>query len=274
MDYLIQLADILRSYGPVFVGGDMNSHEGDGPVAAATRMSAAGFQYTKDSGVIYNFYAAPVAATKTWQMSAAAVHSDHPALFTRMAMNRAGPSTPSTSRPEGCPPCPTTITSVSMSPPTTTGPGTMGKANAVAESAHRAGFRGEDLVTAVAIAGVESAWNQRARNGSHFGLWQISTSHRGKVPGWNDPDDIYDPRLNAQYAFALFSARPGAGRPSSPTGSPSKRPTTASTSTWPAKRLPPRAETTPRTWPTPAAPPRRSRSPPNSQPSSGPASTP
>ena len=215
MDYLIQLADILQSYGPVFVGGDMNSHQGDGHAAAATRMTAAGFGHTKDSGVIYNFYAAPVAVTKTWEISAAAVHSDHPALFTQMAMNGAGPSTTSTSRPKGCPPCPTTVTNVSTLLPTATDPGSVSDANPDAEvaaaAAHQAGFRGEDLVTAVAIARVESTWNPRARNGNHFGLWQIAKTHQGKVPGWNQPDDIYDPLLNAQYAFALYSARPGAG---------------------------------------------------------------
>jgi len=210
MDYLIQLADILRSYGPVFVGGDMNSHLGDGHAAAATRMTAAGFQHSKDSGVIYNFYAAPVAVTKTWQMSAAAVHSDHPALFTRMAMNGAGPSATSSSRPEGCPPCPTTVTNGAMLLLNATGPGSVSDAGVAAAAAHQAGFRGEDLVTAVAIARVESTWNPRARNGTHFGLWQIAKTHQGKVPGWNEPDDIYDPLLNAQYAFALYSARPGA----------------------------------------------------------------
>ena len=215
MDYLIQLADILRAYGPVFVGGDMNSHQGDGHGAAATRMSAAGFGHTKDSGVIYNFYAAPVAVTKTWEISAAAVHSDHPALYTQMAMNGAGPSATSTIRPQGCPPCPTAVTNVSMLLPTVTGPASVDDAHADAEvaaaAAHQAGFRGDDLVTAVAIAGVESGWNPSARNAGHFGLWQIAKSHQGKVPGWDEPDDIYDPLLNAQYAFALYSVRPGAG---------------------------------------------------------------
>ncbi|EON22181.1 hypothetical protein CF8_3948 [Nocardioides sp. CF8] len=210
MDYLIQLSDILRPYGPVFVGGDMNSHQGDGHAAAATRMAAAGFGHTKDSGVIYNFYAAPVAVAKTWEIASAAVHSDHPALFTRMAMNGAAPSAPSSSRPEGCPPCPTTVTNVSMLLPNATGPGSVSDAGVAAAAAHQAGFRGEDLVTAVAIARVESTWNPRARNGTHFGLWQIAKSHKGKVPGWNQPGDIYDPLLNAQYAFALYSARPGA----------------------------------------------------------------
>ena len=59
-------------------------------------MAAAGFANTKDTGVIYNFYAAPVTVVKTWQISAGAVHSDHPALFTRMSMNGAGPSSGST----------------------------------------------------------------------------------------------------------------------------------------------------------------------------------
>ena len=79
MDYLIDLVDVLAPYGPVLVGGDMNSHPNDGPNAAAPRMAAAGYRYTKDSGVIYNFYAAPVKVTKTWEISTAAVHSDHPA---------------------------------------------------------------------------------------------------------------------------------------------------------------------------------------------------
>ena len=207
MDYLIQLADILRSYGPVFVGGDMNSHQGDGHAAAATRMSGAGFGYTKDSGVIYNFYAAPVTVTRTWEISAAAVHSDHPALFTRMAMNGAGPGSSTTgTRPVGCPPCPTTVDTI-IQP--VAAPAGLEAAKVAAVAAHQAGFRGEDLVTAVAIARVESGWNPTATNGKHYGLWQIAGEHKGKVPGWNKRADIFDPLLNARYAFALYSARPG-----------------------------------------------------------------
>ena len=94
--------------------------------------------------------------------------------------------------------------------PNATGPGSGSEAGVAAAAAHQAGFRGEDLVTAVAIARVEATWDPHARNGTHFGLWQIAVSHRGEVPGWDQPDDIYDPLLNAQYAFALYSARPGA----------------------------------------------------------------
>lgn len=221
MDYLIDLVSVLAPYGPVLVGGDMNSHPKDGPNAAAPRMAAAGYRYTKDSGVIYNFYSAPVTVTKTWQISRAAVHSDHPALFTRMAMNSAGPgsSTPNGiqpvyTRPAGCPPCqthgnPATAPIQNDSAPGT--PGNLRAAKVAAAAAYQAGFRGEDLITVVAIARIESTWNPKATNGRHFGLWQISAEHKGKVLGWNTQTDIFDPVLNARYAFALYSARPGSG---------------------------------------------------------------
>jgi hypothetical protein len=91
------------------------------------------------------------------------------------------------------------------------GPGDLDAAKVAASAAYQAGFRGEDLVTAVAIARVESTWDPRATNGSHFGLWQISAQHKEKVPGWNTKTDIFDPLVNAKYAFALYSARPGSG---------------------------------------------------------------
>lgn len=132
------------------------------------------------------------------------------------SINDSGPSasaTPGTSTgttPPGCPPCPSTNTP-SVVLPNATGTGSLRDAKIAAAAAYQAGFRGEDLVTAVAIARVESTWNPRASNGTHFGLWQIAESHKGKVPGWNAPDDIYDPLLNAQYAYALYQARPGSG---------------------------------------------------------------
>lgn len=218
MDYLIDLVDVLAPYGPVLVGGDMNSHPSDGPNAAAPRMAAAGYRYTKDSGVIYNFYAAPVKVTQTWEISRTAVHSDHPALFTRMAMNGAGPGAnaptgtlPGATTPAGCPPCPTFGNLGPVLLQNVSAPGNLHAAQVAASAAYQAGFRGEDLVTAVAIARVESTWDPKATNGNHFGLWQISAQHKGKVPGWNTQADIFDPLLNAKYAFALYSARPGSG---------------------------------------------------------------
>lgn len=218
LDYLIDMVGVLSAYGPVLVGGDMNSHPKDGPNAASPRMAAAGYQFTKDSGVIYNFYAAPVKVTKTWEISKAAVHSDHLALFTRMAMNGAGPGTNAPTgtqsggiRPAGCPPCPTFGNLGTVLLQNVSAPGNLDAAKVAASAAYQAGFRGEDLVTAVAIARVESTWNPKATNGTHYGLWQISKPHKGKVPGWNTQADIFDPLLNAKYAFALYSARPGAG---------------------------------------------------------------
>jgi hypothetical protein len=217
MDYLIDLVGVLAPFGPVLVGGDMNSHPNDGPNAAASRMAAAGYRYTKDSGVIYNFYAVPVTVERTWEISKAAVHSDHPALFTRMAMNGAGSGTnaplgtqPGATRPAGCPPCPTVGDLGTLLQPVAA-TGNLEAAKVAASAAYQAGFRGEDLVTAVALARVESTWDPEATNGSHFGLWQISAEHKGKVPGWNTRADIFDPLLNARYAFALYSARLGSG---------------------------------------------------------------
>lgn len=219
MDYLIQLVELLRPYGPVVLGGDMNSHRGDGHAAAVARMAAAGYSFTKDSGVIYNFYAAPVTVTSTWQIAREAVHSDHPALLTRMAMNAAGPASPHVSATPGllatgragCPPCSSAEAAISATVPHARADGSLRDAEPVAAVAYRAGFRGEDLVTAVAIARVESSWDARASTGSHYGLWQIAASHRGVVPGWNAPEDIFNPILNARYAYALYQRRPGQG---------------------------------------------------------------
>lgn len=219
MDFLIDLTNVLAPYGPVLVGGDMNSHASDGPQAAARRMNAAGFDYTKDSGVIYQFYKAPAEVARTWDLSKAAVASDHPALLTRLAMNGAGPGAtspngtpPGSTGPAGCPPCPDTFGTLdNILLPNVAGPATLTAAKVAASAAYQAGFRGEDLVTAVALARVESTWNPNASNGSHFGLWQIAAEHKGMIPGWNSQADIFDPLLNARYAFALYSARPGSG---------------------------------------------------------------
>lgn len=225
MDYLVQLTAKLSAYGPVILGGDMNAHPGEGPNSAAAKMQAAGYSYTKDSGVIYNFYAAPVTVAKTWEISRAAVHSDHPALFTRMSMNGAGPGSTNTTgtgtlsgtqpvaaTSPGCPPCPNSFGNLgSVVVQNVANTDSSSGAEVAAKAAYQAGFRGDDLVTAVAIAHVESTWNPNASNGTHFGLWQIAASHKGLVPGWNNPADIFDPLTNARYAFALYSGRPGSG---------------------------------------------------------------
>ena len=135
-----------------------------------------------------------------------------------MAMNDAGPGAntptdtqPIDTRPPGCRPCPTLPNLGTVLLQNVSAPGNLSAAKVAAAAAYQAGFRGEDLVTAVAIARVESTWNPKATNGSHFGLWQISQQHKGKVPGWGTQTDIFEPLLNARYAFALYSARPGSG---------------------------------------------------------------
>ena len=176
-------------------------------------------------------------------------------------------------RPAGCPPCPARRANVTRPLPTPTGPGSVSDAEVAAAAAHQAGFRGEALVTAVAIARVESTWDPEATNGSHFGLWQIAREHKGKVPGWDTEADIFDPLLNARYAFALYSARPGTGEAKFADWIPFEKTDYRRYLDAPAGRSPPPREA-PLTSPTPAAPPRRSRSPESSRLRSWPASTP
>ena len=56
MDVLRQTVQVLAQHGPVLVGGDMNSHPSDGSWAAAPKMTALGYGYAKDNGVMYLFY--------------------------------------------------------------------------------------------------------------------------------------------------------------------------------------------------------------------------
>lgn len=89
MDQVLAVVAQLRKYGPVLLGGDMNSHPGQGGWTAAAKMTAAGYSYNKDSGVMYLFY--PSAATLVARRQVH-VASDHPAIVTTIAMNGAGPA--------------------------------------------------------------------------------------------------------------------------------------------------------------------------------------
>lgn len=75
-----------------------------------------------------------------------------------------------------------------------------------------AGFSGDDLATAVAVAMAESGGNANAYNpetganapqgkGS-FGLWQIYLNAHPEYA----TDNLYDPATNASAAFAIYSA--------------------------------------------------------------------
>ena len=56
MDVLRATTSVLGQYGPVLVGGDMNSHPGQGAWTAAAKLGSLGFRYAKDTGVMYLFY--------------------------------------------------------------------------------------------------------------------------------------------------------------------------------------------------------------------------
>lgn len=86
MSYLAQLGAELSAYGPVLIGGDMNSHPNDGIWAAAPRMTDAGYGYTKDQGVMYQFFPVGVAVVSHTQLKVA---SDHPANVTVLGMKGA-----------------------------------------------------------------------------------------------------------------------------------------------------------------------------------------
>jgi endonuclease/exonuclease/phosphatase (EEP) superfamily protein YafD len=81
MDVLLDLVGDLSASGPVLVGGDMNTHGREGPWAAASRMSAAGFGYAKDNAVMYVFYPSGVEVVNHRQVGVA---SDHPAIVTTL----------------------------------------------------------------------------------------------------------------------------------------------------------------------------------------------
>lgn len=79
----------------------------------------------------------------------------------------------------------------------------------VATYARNAGWSGIDLITAVAIALAESGGNPSAKGDfgnpvagqyNAFGLWQINTGENPQFLG----DDLLDPQVNANDAFALY----------------------------------------------------------------------
>lgn len=89
MDTLVAMTRQLAAYGPVLVGGDMNSHASQGSWTAAAKMTAAGFSYVKDQGVMYLFYSDGVSAASSRQVR---IYSDHPALLGTLSMNGTGPT--------------------------------------------------------------------------------------------------------------------------------------------------------------------------------------
>lgn len=82
----------------------------------------------------------------------------------------------------------------------------------IAEYAHDAGFRGQDLTVAVAVALAESGGDPKAHNATppddSYGLWQINM-YRGLGPERRDQFDLdsnrelFDPEENARAAWEI-----------------------------------------------------------------------
>lgn len=72
--------------------------------------------------------------------------------------------------------------------------------NQVAHYAYDAGFRGNSLVTAVAIADAESSFDTSATSPGDtcLGLWQIN-----KVNDESNPSSLYDPTVNANMTYSI-----------------------------------------------------------------------
>ena len=72
--------------------------------------------------------------------------------------------------------------------------------------ASNAGFSGDDLNTATAIAIEESSGNPKAAGdptkGGSYGLWQINLAAH---PEYNQ-QQLYDPQTNANAAYAIYSS--------------------------------------------------------------------
>lgn len=88
MDRVVAVVSVLSRFGPVLLGGDMNSHPHQGTWTAAARMQAQGFGYAKDSGVMYLFHPPGSAVLAHRQVRIA---SDHPALLATVDMRGTAP---------------------------------------------------------------------------------------------------------------------------------------------------------------------------------------
>jgi hypothetical protein len=71
-----------------------------------------------------------------------------------------------------------------------------------------AGFEEDMVGKMTCVAKYESSFNERATNGSHYGLWQIATMHVGKVDGCpQTKDELFEGAKNAQCALGVFNAQ-------------------------------------------------------------------
>ncbi|MEU5694619.1 transglycosylase SLT domain-containing protein [Actinosynnema sp. NPDC020468] len=86
----------------------------------------------------------------------------------------------------------------------------------IARYAHDAGFRGEDLTIAVAVALAESGGNSRAHNATppddSYGLWQVNMlgalgPERRRQLGLRSDAELFDPAENARAAHRISGGR-------------------------------------------------------------------
>lgn len=88
----------------------------------------------------------------------------------------------------------------------------------IAQYARDAGFTGDDVAIAVAVALAESGGNPRAHNknaatgDNSYGLWQINMiggmgPERRKRFGLPNNEALFDPATNARVAYGLFKSR-------------------------------------------------------------------
>lgn len=77
-------------------------------------------------------------------------------------------------------------------------------AQQVAAYAANAGFTGDDLIIATAIAGSESGYRPDVTgdDGQSIGLWQIDRKYHPEFASW----DLTDPQQNANAAFSVYQA--------------------------------------------------------------------
>lgn len=77
-------------------------------------------------------------------------------------------------------------------------------ARQVAAYAYKAGWRGQNLEIAVAVAYAESTFydNEQGRaNPNVYGLWQVDKSH---LPPGTNPTALFNPATNAYYAIRVY----------------------------------------------------------------------
>lgn len=98
MTLLRQLIAKLSTYGPVLLGGDMNVFPSQGAWSAPDQMAEAGYRYTRDQAVIYQFFPTNAALLGKRLVP---VSSDHPhALITTLRLGTPNTAAGTVAEPE------------------------------------------------------------------------------------------------------------------------------------------------------------------------------